>query len=100
MPNEKGLLASVSIGVVDSATQFDAASLEVTIAYRIENYDEVVTTDKENKTLLPTPFIDVINSISLSTCRGILFSQFRGTYLHNLVMPIVDPKGLPQGIIH
>ena len=41
---------------------------------------------------LPTDIIVTINSISISTIRGIMFSTFKGTYLHNAFLPIIDPK--------
>jgi len=32
-----------------------------------------------------------VNSIALSTTRGLLFAQFRGTPLHNTILPLIDP---------
>jgi uncharacterized protein YbbC (DUF1343 family) len=34
----------------------------------------------------------MLNSISLSTTRGAMFSTFKGTFLHGAVLPIIDPK--------
>lgn len=45
-----------------------------------------------NNMNLPDDLIISLNSISLSTCRGVMFTLFRGTFLHNAVLPIVDPK--------
>jgi len=39
---------------------------------------------------LPSEFITTINSLSLSTSRGILFMLFRGTFLHSAILPIID----------
>ena len=41
---------------------------------------------------LPEEFLTILHSITLSTNRGLMFSQFRGTALHNAIMPIVNPK--------
>jgi hypothetical protein len=41
---------------------------------------------------LPDDFIITLNSESISTTRGLMFSLFRGTFLHNAVLPIIDPK--------
>lgn len=41
---------------------------------------------------LPEDFIITINSLSLSTSRGILFALFRGTVLHNAILPIINPS--------
>lgn len=54
----------------------------------LKNY----TDKKSNTPNLPEVFLTTINSISLSTVRGVMFSQFRGTFLHNAILPVVDPK--------
>lgn len=41
---------------------------------------------------LPKFLTTTLNSISISTTRGLMFSFFRGTFLHNAVLPIVDPQ--------
>ncbi len=45
-----------------------------------------------NEIKLPKDIIIAINSLSISTVRGIMFSTFKGTYLHNAFLPVVDPK--------
>lgn len=35
-----------------------------------------------------------LNSIAISTTRGILFMSFRGTHLHNAILPVIDPASL------
>jgi hypothetical protein len=46
---------------------------------------------------LPKDLIISLNSISVSTTRGIMFSSFRGTFLQNAVLPVIDPKSFePQ----
>jgi hypothetical protein len=47
---------------------------------------------KTNNVNLPEDFLVTINSITISTARGIMFNQFKGTFLHNAFLPIVDPK--------
>ncbi len=48
--------------------------------------------DKSANVKLPDHFIITINSISISTTRGLMFSFLRGTYLHNAVIPLIDPN--------
>lgn len=42
------------------------------------------------KVNFPEHFLQSINSITLSTVRGISFSHFKGTFLHHAILPIVD----------
>ncbi|MBW6498128.1 MAG: hypothetical protein K0B09_07060 [Bacteroidales bacterium] len=53
---------------------------------------------KTKKHKLPGSFILTLNSISISTLRGLMFSFFRGTYLHNAVLPIIDPKDFQKNL--
>jgi hypothetical protein len=41
---------------------------------------------------LPRVELLEINSISMDTLRGIMFSKFMGTYLHNAILPIIDSE--------
>lgn len=45
-----------------------------------------------NDITIPSEFITTINSLSLSTSRGILFMLFRGTFLHSAILPIINPS--------
>lgn len=66
--------------------------LKTAISFEINNFDSFI--DKEKKAVnLPEDIIVTFNTMAISTTRGIMFSQFRGTYLHNAVLPVVDPKG-------
>jgi hypothetical protein len=65
-------------------------SFSISCNYEIENFHEFV--ENNGKLVLPDEFIIALNSITLSTARGMMFSQFRGTFLHNAILPIVDPK--------
>lgn len=62
---------------------------EISCIYNVSNINDFT---KDGKLQLPEDFMITLNSISLSTCRGVLFTLFRGTPLHNAVLPIVDPK--------
>lgn len=65
------------------------ANLSASLIFEVENLSHYVF-EKEVK--LPSDVIIALNSISISTVRGIMFSAFKGTYLHNAILPVVDPK--------
>jgi hypothetical protein len=67
--------------------------LKATCIYFVESLMDFKAETDEKLFDLPELFTTTLNSISLSTTRGIMFSQFRGTYLHNAVLPVIDPKG-------
>ena len=69
------------LGLIKVACVFFMESL---LDYRSEVNDKLVN--------LPENFITILNSVSISTTRGIMFSQFRGTFLHNAILPIIAPN--------
>jgi hypothetical protein len=36
-------------------------------------------------------FITTLNSVALSTTRGLMFSLFKGTFLQGAILPLLDP---------
>ena len=78
---------NVEIFTEDNA--FILGKLSSSLIFEFENLASFVV-DKEVK--LPSDIIIAINSISISTIRGIMFSTFKGTYLHNAFLPVIDPK--------
>lgn len=69
------------------------AEVMINVFYRVENLKNFEN-KKEKKMEFPEDFTTAINAVSISTLRGIMFSQFRGTYLHNAFLPVVSPKSL------
>jgi len=67
-------------------------SASVACVFTIEKYEEVVQIDKKGITHIEEYITQTLNSISISTTRGVLSQLFRGTFLHNAILPIVNPK--------
>lgn len=64
---------------------------EINIAMRfgIENFKEAFPKNEQDKYLIPIEVENLLKSISISTLRGIMYSEFRGTLLHNAILPII-----------
>jgi len=67
--------------------------IKVACVYFVESLLDYISDINDKLVNLPEAFIISLNSESISTTRGIMFSQFRGTFLHNAVLPIIDQKG-------
>ena len=80
----------VAIHIFLRETGIKVGSAKISCIYKVEQLKNYV--DNINQISFPQDFIISLNSISLSTCRGVIFALFRGTFLHNAVLPIVDPK--------
>lgn len=92
--NEESKFIVVIIGIKISNEAKDTVfgTLTTSNIFYIENYDEVVTRNDKNEPVISSNLIISLNSISLSTTRGVMWSTFKGTMLHNAVLPILDPK--------
>jgi hypothetical protein len=61
-------------------------------SFEIENFEEIFIKTSVNAYNIPNDVMVTLISLSISTLRGIMFDQLRGTYLHNAFLPILDPK--------
>lgn len=84
----------VAVDVKNEDLTIVFGSLIVSCIFQLENFDKVIQFDADNKLNVPQPFIDLANTISISTVRGIMFSIFKGTILHNAFLPIIDAEQL------
>ena len=56
--------------------------------YNLADLDKFITDDK--KVNLPNEFITKLNSVSVSTTLGMMFTMFRGTILHGAVLTLIN----------
>jgi hypothetical protein len=89
-PEKDFLIVVCTVTVLNESREVQFGKLRAGCIYFIEKVDQFI--NPESKTVeLPEPLALTLNSISLSTTRGMMFSLFRGTFLHNAILPIVDP---------
>jgi hypothetical protein len=89
-PEEKLIHVFVSIDLIQDEDKQCHASIKTGCVFMVDNLSEFISATT-NLVELPDQFVVTLNSISLSTTRGIMFSQFRGTYMHSAILPIVNP---------
>ena len=89
---EKLVIVSTTIDLIHEADKQTHASIKTSCIFLVENMQ--VFNSASDFVKLPDQFIVTLNSISLSTTRGIMFSQFKGTFMHNVFLPIVNPTAL------
>ncbi|HNY53744.1 MAG TPA: hypothetical protein PK727_10105 [Bacteroidales bacterium] len=81
----------VIIKVAESESLERCGSIKVSCIFGVDNINSFMNPEN-GKNKLPEEFIHVLNSISISTARGVMYSQFRGTFLHEAVLPIIEPQ--------
>jgi len=86
---QKRVFVVVTVRVHADGIESELVSAKVSCIYDIANMENFVV---GGKITFPRDFIFTLNSISLSTVRGVLFTLSRGTFLHNVILPVLDPK--------
>lgn len=92
----KKVIVVCTFAIRSESTNEQFAHAKISCVY---DFPEVETFyDKlNNKVKHPDTIGVTLNAISLSTSRGVLFTLFRGTFLHHVILPIVDPKTFIPG---
>ncbi|HAH22812.1 MAG TPA: hypothetical protein DCL77_03450 [Prolixibacteraceae bacterium] len=88
---EKLVIAITSVDLIHEEDQQCHASIKTSCIFSIENFQDFLV-ENTNDVKLPDQLIVTLNSISLSTTRGIMFTSFKGTFMHNVFLPIVNPS--------
>ena len=94
----KRIIVVVEIFIKHEDKKTLLGNLKTSCVFAIENFDELSTIDDNKNMIFPQPIIEILNTISISTVRGVMFSCFRGTFLHNAILPIIDPKSFKQDV--
>jgi len=91
---DKLVIVIVNVTILHEDKVTKLGNIGVSCIFFIENYDDVFEKKRGNEISVPKEYANVLNSISISTTRGVMFTCFRGTFLHNAFLPVIDPKSL------
>lgn len=70
----------------------------VAFGFLVPEFDTAIKLNDAKLYVVPNNLEQVLKSISISTMRGIVFSELRGTALHGAIMPVVPLDSLqPDG---
>jgi hypothetical protein len=89
---ENELVFVVSNVTVFMEKELKLGQVKLSCVFHITDFKNLL--DDNQKLDLSEDVVITFNSISISTTRGVMFSEFRGTFLHNAIIPLIDPKGL------
>lgn len=94
--NNKLLFVIVNVAILSEDNHYTLGTFRLSCIYNIVNFDEIIKINSNNKIDIPDRFIEKLNDISISTARGVMFSSFKGTFLHNAFLPLIDTKISPS----
>lgn len=72
-------------------TKVELAKLKTLIAFRIDNYEEIILNNQDQVTI-PDGLITLTASIALSTTRGMFAVSVKDLIIRNAIIPIMDPS--------
>ncbi len=87
----KAIIVLSSAELIHEDKKTILAKIRVSFVYEFNSF-EIFTTGKSGAYDFPQEIMIALNSISISTLRGIMFTLFKGTFLHKAILPVVDPK--------
>lgn len=91
------IIVFCTVNILNESKGNQLGMIKVACVFVIENIQEFI--DPETKAInLQLPFLTSLNSITISTVRGVMFSTFKGTFLNNAILPILDPTQLVPSI--
>ena len=82
-----------SISIVNEDKSIQLGFLKASCIFEVANMADFIDNNKKQINF-PEGILNTFNSITISTVRGIMFSQFKGTFLHSAHLPIVNPQSL------
>ncbi|WP_157963178.1 hypothetical protein [Algoriphagus litoralis] len=83
------------VGIRNESKETLFGELRGSCIFFVEKLKDYFDTET-NKLSLPDDFVVTLNSVTISSMRGLMFSFFRGTFLHQAVLPIIDPKSFEK----
>jgi hypothetical protein len=66
------------------------ASVSIICVFDIFNFEKLLHENGASRSL-PQGLLNLLNTVVVGTMRGVMFSEFRGTALDNVVLPVLDP---------
>lgn len=92
---KEGVLSVFSDAVVkDLDRNLQIGQYSVLFHYAVTDLEKVLILAEGNQYEIPQPLVTTLLGISASTLRGLMFGAFKGTFLHNAILPVIDIMAL------
>lgn len=89
---QKVIFVITNVEIKNNYNSESLGSIKLSCIFEISNFDEIIKFEHEGVTSIPEDLVNILNQISISTTRGVMFSTYKGTYLHDAILPIIMPS--------
>lgn len=97
--NRKLVINATHVNIKGDKQDSVLGSITCACIFSVANFEDVITMKSEALAEINEAFAETLNSISISTTRGVMFSELKGTALHYAFLPIIDIKSLSKGTV-
>lgn len=97
--NQKIVIASTRVRINADDKITELGKVHCACIFSVQNFEEVIVAKGNNTFELADSFAETINSIAISTTRGFMASELKGTILHYAFLPIIDVKTLAKAAL-
>ncbi len=87
---QKIAFANTEIVIINADSQDKVAFFKTLCIFEIQEFEKIFIKNSEGVFDMPEDLEILLKSIGISTTRGIIYSEVRGTFLHGAIMPLVD----------
>ena len=94
-PN-KLLVLIVQVEIKNEDQQHMLGSFVLSNIFEIANFEQVITVEYGGNLNVPAPLTEMLANQAIATARGAMFGAFKGTFLHNAVLPLIDMRPQEQ----
>ncbi len=93
---KKLVFVITTITIIYEEKSSKLGSIKTSCIFNIDNIEEFTSVKKEKLIDFPDAFINSLNSISISTTRGVMYSKFSGTFLQSAILPLINLPHLEE----
>lgn len=88
------VMPHIYVKIKDADNPNPLASFIIAFLFEVIEFSTLIKINENGLYDIPKELEDTIRPVSISTARGIIYSELRGTYLQNAIMPVVYMKDL------
>ena len=93
---KKYVFAIVNVKIRRGEETDALAAIDTVCAFEIPDFEKHIVRNLDGNFVIPVNLESAIRPIAISTTRGILYSELRGTLLHGAILPIIQLPPLPN----
>jgi hypothetical protein len=96
-PQLNVVFIKADVRIKEKTSGKDLFFTSIVCGFEIENFHDVIEKKADNFYIIPPELDAMLRSVSVSTSRGLIFSELAGTYLYTALLPIVifSPAQIP-----